>query len=69
MEFVPDPELTEEEVAECIRNDAAAHRRAPPEGPSCADKDLGIERDAFTEKLVNFNVCTIVVACKYKWPN
>ncbi|KAL5962078.1 hypothetical protein TSMEX_010391 [Taenia solium] len=56
VEFVPDPELTEEEVTACIRSDPLAHRKAPPEGPSCDDKALGIERDAFTEKLVNFNL-------------
>ncbi|KAL5111573.1 hypothetical protein TcWFU_002419 [Taenia crassiceps] len=56
VEFVPDPELTEEEVTECIRSDSAAHRKAPPGGPSCEDKALGIERDAFTEKVVSFNL-------------
>ncbi|CDS40401.1 intraflagellar transport protein 122 [Echinococcus multilocularis] len=56
VEFIPDPELTEEEVAECIRIDSPARREAVPEGLSCDDKALDAERDVFAEKLVNFNL-------------
>ena len=50
MEFVPDPELTEREVAECIRYETGL------EATPGDTESTPIGRDAFAEKVVNSNV-------------
>ncbi|VDM32299.1 unnamed protein product [Hydatigera taeniaeformis] len=56
VEFVPDAELTEEEVTECIQSDPAAHLAGQLSGPSYDDKASSCGRDAFAVKLANFNL-------------
>ena len=56
VEFVPDPKLTEQEVAECIRCDPTSSWEAASEGVAFDSKSATANQDVFAEKLLSSNV-------------
>lgn len=57
VEFVPEPELSAEQVAEYVQYESDTHQKFQSRGRlDCNDAALNMERDAFSERLVNFNV-------------
>ncbi|KAM7541314.1 hypothetical protein Aperf_G00000023570 [Anoplocephala perfoliata] len=59
VEFIPDPELSAEQITEYIQCETDTYKKFHSRGrPDYNDAALNTERDAFGERLVNFNWST-----------